>query len=177
MSVENKGRLEVQKVVRDCILNGLTQTNHTGWDCMEFGNASMQKADKVVLMQYSSHERVGWQGRRYDDTASGLQRTDEWIEQQEWILHVIHKRTSDGTELAEDIATELIAWFNGPGNEELRKGGIASLPIDAASVIVYNDNSDLYQKRATFTVKLQVPKELTFGQAKLSALEVEDYPV
>ena len=171
MSTANKNRLEVQKILRDNIIAGMTALGYTGWGVMEFANASMQKADKVVLMNLIRNNRVGWQGHRYEDVANAFKRVDEWIDEQSWQLHIICKRTATTTVadvLPEDVADNLITWFNGVGADLFRKSGVAPLRIDYSSVIVYNDNSDLYQKRAVFTVKIQVPKELTTNQDEMT---------
>jgi len=171
VSTANKNRLEVQKILRDNIIAGLTALGHTGWDVMEFANASMERANKVILMNYLRSTRVGWQGRRYVQVSNTLKRVEEWIDEQSWQLHIICKRTattSVNDALAEDVASNLITYFNGPGSETLRQSGVASLRIDSENIIVYNDNSDLYQKRAVFTLKIQVPKELTMNQDEMT---------
>lgn len=182
MSLECKNRFEVQKIVIEAILRGLEAFGFQGWDCMEFGQASFQKADKIVLVNLLKASRVGWLGERYDGgVQSDLTRVDEWIEQQNWQIHVILKRKNSGntvnTILSEDVATMLITWFNGRGAEFLRPKGIAPLRIDANSLIVYNDDSSVYQKRSTFTVKLQVPKEIGSMQISLDAIKPDILPV
>jgi len=180
MSASNKTRFEVQTILRSCIIQGLTQFSQTGWDVMEFANASFEKANKVVLMNLIKCSRVGWQAQKYPVTASVLGRREEWIEEQNWQLSTILKRTDatdDTSILAEDVSQMLITWFNGPGADYLRKSGVAPLRVDTESVIVYNDNSELYQKRAVFTVKIQVPKVQLFGQNKLNAVEPHIRPV
>lgn len=180
MSTANKNRLEVQKIVRDNIMAGLTALGYTGWDVMEFANASLQKVDKAVLMNLVRNNRVGWQGHRYEGVPNALNRVDEWIDEQSWQLHIICKRTTATTVadvLSEDVADNLITWFNGAGADLFRKAGVAPLRIEYSSVIVYNDNSDLYQKRAVFTVKIQVPKELTQEQADIAAVKPRLMPI
>lgn len=181
MSVECKNRLEVQTILRANILEGLRQLHkdEDGWGVMEFANASFQKHDRIILMNLIRAERVGWQSQRYGG-ADEFHRTDEWIEQQSWQLHVILKRTNDTEDtafLAEDMCQQLIAWFNGPGCDFFRRHGMANLVIDTENILVYNDNSDLYQKRCVFTVKIQVPKELTFGCDELEAVKPDIMPV
>lgn len=180
MSTANKNRFEVQKIVRDNIIAGLTALGYTGWDVMEFANASLQKADKVILMNLIRTIRVGWQSGRYVQVSNAMKRVEEWIDEQSWQLHIICKRTdTTGVDdaIAEDVAENLITYLNGPGSESLRKSGVAPLRIDSKNIIVYNDNSDLYQKRCVFTVKIQVPKELTFGCDELEAIKPDIMPV
>lgn len=182
MSDKNKNRYEMQKIVRNAILDGLSKyigANH-GFDAMEFAQASFVKANRVVLMNLVRSKRVGWQGIKYGINGGNLKRTDEWIEEQSWQLQVIIKKLSSPqiTDLqADDVASMLITYFNGVGADFLRKSKVAPLRIDNNSVIVYNDDSELYQKRAVFTVKLQVPKELTIGQDELSSLKPNVKPV
>ena len=184
MSTAYKTRLDVQTILRTVILDGLTQLGQTGWGCMEFANASFQKADKIILLNLISTSRLGWQGGDYAmvtiDEDEKVRRKEELIELQSWQVHTILKRdstTNDNSILAEDIASMLISWFNGPGAQALRSNGVATERVDAENLIVYNDNSDLYQKRAVFTVKLQVPKELTIVQNVVDILHPDTMPV
>ena len=173
MSSEKKTRLEVQNLLKKTIEDGMSAMGHNGWMVMEFANASFQNSNKIVLMNLIGTKRVGWQGRSYSPHQEGLVMRESWIEEQRWQIHCIRKRpTSDADPgiLAEDVASDLVTWFNGAGCERLRQRGMANLRIDSDSVIVYNDNSDLYQKRAVFTVKIQVPKEL---KLKVEAVTVD----
>lgn len=180
MSIGNKTRLEVQEILKNCIEEGLKRFDYTRWSAKEFANASFQNADGVVLMNRLLSRRAGWQANRYAVGTGGLARVDELIDEQHWQLSVIKKRTNTTTAddaLTEDVADNLVTWFNGVGCEWLRGRGVASLRIDADSVIVYNDNSDLYQKRAVFTVKLQVPKEVKQEQAEMEAVKPRLMPI
>jgi len=183
MSVSNKSRLEVQKALIEAISNGLTSYGITGWGVMEFANASFAKADKVILVNCVRAERLGWQGNKYETNVSTglLDRKDDWIELQHWQIHSICKRKgieNADSILPEDMADWLITWFNGPGSEVLRKKGIVNERIDFVNIIVYNDDSDLYQKRAVFTVKIQVPKEQkTIGVAPVDLAVPDVRPV
>ena len=180
MSAKNKTRLEVQEILKNCIEEGIKRFGYARWSAKEFANASFQNADGVVLMNRLRSRRAGWQANRYAIGAVGLERVDELIDEQHWQLSVIKKRSNTTTAddaLAEDVADNLVTWFNGVGCEWLRARGVASLRIDADSVIVYNDNSDLYQKRAVFTVKLQVPKEVKQEQAEMEAVKPRLMPI
>ena len=180
MSASNKNRLEVQKILRDTVLDGLSALNESGWEVIEFANASLQKSNKVILLNLVRNNRVGWQSEKDETINDELKRTEEWIEEQSWQLHFICKRVGTATvtdTLAEDLAGNMIVWLNGPGIEVLRSKGVAPLRIENTRVIVYNDNSDLYQKRAVFTVKIQVPKELTFEQEELEAIQPKLKPI
>ena len=180
MSEKMKSRLEVQKIVRDNILSGFEALGLSGWDVKEFANAHMTKADKVVLMNYIRTRRVGWQGRSYSGEGAYFKKTEDWIDEQHWQIHCIAKRPSNpnaSSILAEDMADMLIAWFNGDGAAMFKRSGIGMLLIDTDSIIVYNDNSDLYQKRSVFTLKIQVPKELTTDSIPLDAIVPKILPV
>lgn len=183
MSAKNRTRLEVQKILRRVILDGLAYAGYQektstldGWECVEYGNSSIQSMDRVVLMNLLGSERLGWQEVNYDQIDSNFKRKDGWNEEQSWQLHIICKR-KNGIEMPEDVASNLVTWFNGPGCGELRKKGCASSRIDSDSVIVYNDNSDLYQKRVVFTVKIQVLKELTMAEVEADAVKPKTMPV
>ena len=175
MSEKMKSRLEVQKIVRDNILSGFEKLGLSGWDVKEFANAHMTKADKVVLMNYIRTRRVGWQGRTYAVSSESLKRSEEWIAEQHWQIHCIAKRPSSpnaATVLSEDMADILVAWFSTPESVDLfRASGIAPLRVSGNDVIVYTDNSDLYQKRAVFTLKLQVPKSMDMQQPDVSSMD------
>lgn len=180
MSELNKNRLEVQKILRDCILEFFAQFNLNGWDVMEFAQASFQKADKIVLLNNVRSNRIGWQGTNFEPINSALNRKDWWIEQQHWQIHVICKRNNSenaSSVLPEDLASILITWFNGRGSEYLRMHGCAPERVDSNSIIVYNDNSDLYQKRSVFTVRIEVPKEITTGEVEAEATMPNIKPV
>lgn len=180
MSAECKSRLEVQTIIRNSILECFRLYKQDGWEVMEFANASFQRANKIILMNLVNTIREGWQAVHYAEMEDGYKRRDEWIETQSWQIHTLLKRTNDTQDtaiLAEDIAQLLISWFNGRGCEDLRRNRMASLVIDAESILVYNDNSDLYQKRAVFTVKIQVPKELTTDDASAEMIQPRVEPV
>lgn len=182
MSATNKTRYEVQKIISDVINAGLTAYigNTHGFGVMEFAQASFVNGNRIVLMNLIRTRRVGWQSEKFHTVSSVFKRTDHFLEEQHWQLSVLLKKSASPTitELqADDVATMLIAYFNGPGVTAFRTNGVAPLRIDADSVIVYNDNSELYQKRAVFTVKLQVPKEITTGATPLDSIMPEVRPV
>lgn len=181
MSNSFKNRLEVQKIIRDVLSAGIEAMSLGEWDIMEFGNASFQRADKIILMNLLRSTRVGWQSTSYGDIDGVFSRTENICEEQSWQIHTICKRKNDTTLddiLAEDVATKLILWLNGEtGMAMLRQRGVAPLRIDAESILVYNDNSDLYQKRAVFTVKIQVPKEMSFGEIQAEAIKPDVKPI
>lgn len=180
MSELKKSRLEVQAILKSCIEDGLEFMQRPGWAVMEFANASFQKADRVVLMNLVGGRRVGWQGRSYGVEDNELTRHDNWFEEQRWQIHCVCKRKQAAVptdQFPEDAASDLVAWFNGRGCDVLRKSKMSNLRIDSDSIFVYNDNSDLYQKRAVFTVKIIVPKEVSAGEIELDALVPKIYPV
>lgn len=156
------------------------------FDVIEYGQPKMWQMDKVVCLNYIRHSRVGWQGRSYPVVGAvgdrTLTRKNDWVEQQEWQIHVIMKRGSAdnptvATVTTEDVLSMIVAWMNDRGNTKLRENGISNLPIDPASVMLYNDDSDLYQKRAVINMTLIVPKEFSFGQDEIAAGAVETYPI
>ena len=132
MSEANKGRLEVQEILKEVIEKGLAATGHDGWIAMEFANASFQRANSIVLMNRLRSKRVGWQGRKYEPTVDELRRVDEYIDEQHWQLSLVRKRRNDttqGDDLVEDAADDLIAYFNGYGCDDFRKRNIGMLRI------------------------------------------------
>ena len=180
MSELKKSRFEVQAILKSCIEDGLAFMKRTGWAVMEFANESFQKADRVVLMNLVGTRRVGWQGRSHSLKDGGLIAKEEWIEEQRWQIHCVCKRKHAATpndEFPEDACSDLVTWFNGRGCDELRTHRMANLRIDSDSIFVYTDNSDLYQKRAVFTVKIQVPKEVTTGQDAVDAIIPDVEPI
>lgn len=174
-----KGQYAVQKMIRDNVLAGLTAFGQADWECIEFAQATMQNADRIVTMNCIGVDRIGWQGTRYDALATVC--TDEWLEEQSWQFQVILKRYDDAvtadTVTTQDIAAMLITWFNGRGCGEFRKVGVANLRIDPSSVIVYNDDSNIYQKRAVFTMKLQVPRDFTYRQDFAEIIKPDAKPI
>ena len=50
MSEWTKGKYAVQKIIRDNVILGMTKFGQTGWDCIEFAQATMQNADKIITM-------------------------------------------------------------------------------------------------------------------------------
>lgn len=179
MSEWAKGKYAVQKIIRDNVILGMTKFGQTGWDCIEFAQATMQNADKIITMNCTGVDRIGWQGTKFDSVLGT--RTDEWLEEQTWMFQVILKRTNEvvtaSTITTQDVASMLITWFNGMGCDEFRRNRCANLRIDPSSVIVYNDDSDIYQKRAVFTMRLQVPKEYSYGQDFLDTIKPDIEPI
>ena len=178
----NKTRYEVQRILRSVALSGLEALGYSGWNVVEFANPEFINFDKVVTLQLMRERRVGWQGFSYGaaDNASMLNRKDEWLSEQHWQFQLLMKRPKNPTAetpMAEDIADSLVAWLNGAGMAKLREGGVAPLRIDGTTIFVYNDNSDLYQKRAVFTVKIQVPKEMVYGENALEVIKPDIEPV
>ena len=90
---------------------------------------------------------------------------------------LIRQVNPDAITIAEDMSGILVTWFNGRGCDYFRKFGCANLRIDSDSIIVYNDDSGLYQKRCVFTVKVQVPKELTARQDVVELLIPDVMPI
>lgn len=192
MSDSMKTKYEVQKILSDCIKEGLVTfgikktvdgVDSSLFDVIEYGQPKMWQMDRCIAINYMRHERIGWQGVSYVSGAWGMTRVDDIIEQQTWYIHVVMKRKESdpsptlSTITTEDVMSYIISWFNGPGQEMLRRNKVSSLRLDPADIIVYNDNSDVYQKRAVIKMNLLVPKEFSFGQEHLVALDVETWPI
>ena len=190
MSEANKGKYEVIKIIRDNILLGLstmglqpkTGSAERPWDVMEFAQASFQNADKIVLINNIRNGRVGWQSTKYGIQGDELSRVERWCEEQKWQIHILFKRDTNvpvtaDTLTVEDAASLLITWFNGKGCEEFRRHGCANLIVDPSQIFVYNDDSSIYQRRAVFTVNLQVPKKWTSPEEDLDAIKPDIFPV
>lgn len=181
MSSENKNRIEVQDALIDVIKEGLALLQYTGWMVMEYAPSQFASFDKVISLQLLRSRNAGWQGHE-DRMVDGKPVTVEtWIDQQSWQVQIILKRKKrlDGSSiLAEDVANNLCAWLNSlHGVNAMRRRGLAPLIIDDKLIFVYNDNSEIYQKRAVFTVKVQVPKELIVAEEGLDAIKPDIKPV
>ena len=173
-------RLNVQKILRSVIDEGLNAIGLSGWTVQEFASPQYVSLDKCVLMNLVRSHRLGWQHDNLTGDDSPAVRKDEWLELEHWQLHIIAKRPTAAdvnSVVAEDVASELIAWLNGPGMNGFRLNGIAPERIDGATIFVYNDDNEIYQKRAVFTVKLHVPKELKTQQELVEALLPKIRPV
>lgn len=180
MSAENKSRLEVQKLLRESILEGLSALGVKGWEVMEYSQPNFTNGDKVVLMNMKEGKRIGWQGRKYLTDGEEFKRIEEWIDEQSWELHMVAKRkikTTGSEILAEDVASALVTWFSGPGVASLRNRGLAPLRVSSKDVVVYDDDNDIHQKRAVFTMKIQVPKQVTLASAYMSVEGLEIYGI
>ena len=181
MSSENKNRIEVQDALIAVIEEGLALLQYTGWTVMEYAPSQFASFDKVISLQLLRSRNAGWQGHE-DRMVDGRPVTvEKWIDQQSWQVQIIlkRKRRIDGSSiLAEDIANNLAAWLNSAhGVVAMKKRGLAPLIIDDKLIFVYNDNSEIYQKRAVFTVKVQVPKELTMSEVEMEVLLPKIKPV
>lgn len=181
MSLDNKNRIEVQDALIAVIEEGLALLQYTGWTVMEYAPSQFASFDKVISLQLLRSRNAGWQGHE-DRMVDGRPVTVEtWIDQQSWQVQIILKRKKrlDGSSiLAEDVANNLAAWLNSlHGANAMRKRGLAPLIIDDKLIFVYNDNSEIYQKRAVFTVKVQVPKELTMSEVEMEVLLPKIKPI
>lgn len=181
MSKENKNRIEVQDALIATIEEGLALLQYTGWTVMEYAPSQFASFDKVISLQLLRSRNAGWQGHE-DRMVDGRPVTvEKWIDQQSWQVQIIlkRKRRIDGSSiLAEDIANNLAAWLNSAhGVIAMKRRGLAPLIVDDKLIFVYNDNSEIYQKRAVFTVKVQVPKELTMSEVEMEVLLPKIKPV
>ena len=64
-----------------------------------------------------------------------------------------------------------------PGRIEDAIEKIGVLRIDQSRIFVYNDDSELYQRRAVFPLKIQVAKEFSTGIEKSAGWRSGIYPV
>ena len=178
-----KGEYQIFKILREACIEGMNRMGITeGFDVRRFAQAHLATGNKLVLLNLVDSERVGWQGHSYRfDVSSGKElRTDEWIDQQNWHFHFIKKMENDDnvdTVTADDMANMMMTWFNGPGVEYLKSRELANLVIDPHSIMVYNDDSDLYQRRVVFPMKIQIPKSFKWEVPDLSVMDVETCPV
>lgn len=174
MSELAKGKFEVLRILRGSVLKALSLFGCSHIQCMEFAQPLLTSANNVVLLQNTTRVRVGWQWSTYNwvnSTPQGrakLEHNEVYIEQQAWNLITILKRTTKevnaNTLTAEDVANNLIAWFNGQAIYDLRKNNCANLYVQPSEIHPYKDDSGVYQYTASFTLPLQVPKALTFAQ-------------
>lgn len=185
MSEMMRGEYEVFKILRDCCIEGLKVFGISeGLDVRRFAQANFNHGDKLVLLNFIRTTRVGWQSAKYPNTSeeygSQKYRQDEWIEEQTYQISTIKrmlKTDSVETLSAEDMATCLISWFNGRGIEWLRERGLSNYLIDPNSIMVYNDDSDLYQRRPVFELTIIVNKAFKLEQEDLDILGVKTFPI
>lgn len=174
-------RLKVQKILRSVIAEGLRSIGLTGWNIQEFASPQYTSLDKCILLNLVRVQRLGWQwSNTVDGDVSGVKRKDEWLELEHWQIHVIAKRPTtadENTVVAEDVTDALAAWLNGAGMELFRRNGVAPERIDSNTILVYNDDNEIYQKRGVFTVKIQVLKELTTDEMEAEATKPKIKPV
>lgn len=159
------GEYAVFKRLRDECVTAMEKFGLTDFDVRRFAQANLATGDKLVLLNHISNDRVGWQGFQY--AKNGL-RTDEWIDEQTWQISFIKKmRQGDTVETvtADDMCSYAVAWLNGQGMVSLKSDGIALLIIDSNDIMVYNDDSDLYQRRPVLTMKAQIVKKFTESYA------------
>lgn len=185
MSEAMKNEYEVFKILRECILEGLSVMGVSdGVDVRRFAQANFNNGDKLVLVNFVKSGRAGWQAAKYenenDTYGSKKNRVDRWIEEQTYQISVMKRMRKDDTSdtiSAEDISTRLISWFNGRGLDWLRERNISNYLIDPNSIIVYNDDSDLYQRRPVFDVTLVVNKQFKIEEPDLDIFGVKTKPI
>lgn len=172
MSAENKTRLEVQAILKSTIAEGLAVfgVDASRFTIMEANQTPITSRGYAILFKMVSGRRTGIQAPKYrvvhddDGNVTGAFFDHSFIDEQEWLISVLKPRMPNPTPatlLAEDVAQTLIAWFNGPGCVRIRQKGVSSLYIREKPVEVYKNDSALYDKSASFTLKLLVPKKLS----------------
>lgn len=189
MSAENMTKFEVQKVLRDNILAGLSAMgiDAKNYTVMEAGQTPPTSKNDVILFRMETSGQLGWQAvkDRYiqvspGSTAKRLVRSDEFIDHQEWLIVVLrHRRTSDTitTMGSEDVARCLISWFNGRGNAFFRERGMANTNIRENPVNLYKSTSDVYERSSSFRLKLQVPKAIQSAENWATANYAGNIPI
>ena len=182
MSESMKGEFEVFKILRDCAMLGLAAFGIDKTEVQRFAQANMEHADRLVLFNLVGHGRYGWQYRTYSasELPGKLGRKENWIDEQSWQVSTLKRMRNSDTEStasADDVAECLVTWFNGKGLEYLRTKGMSTLPIDPREIMVYNDDSSLYQRRPVFNMTVLVPKMFSTETPKVVALEVETHPI
>ena len=186
MSKDNKTRLEVQSILRECILIGLNrmgipETGEGSWQVQEFANATFNNGDRLILLNMIDESTSGWQFEEEGIEADGSKTTYQCRNEiQRWQIHTIAKFKKDASNedlYAMDMANKLKFWLNGPCTQELRKRGLSIFRIDDYDVLVYNDDSSVYQKRAVLSIKLFVPKKEGFKDKIVNNLHMGIYPV
>ena len=182
MSELMKGEFEVFKTLRDCAMLGLAAFGIDKTEVQRFAQAIMEHADRIVLLNLVGHGRYGWQYRTYStsELTGKIGRNENWIDEQSWQVSTLKRMRNSDTEStasADDVAECLVTWFNGKGLEYLRTKGMSTLPIDPREIMVYNDDSSLYQRRPVFNMTVLVPKMFSTETPKVVALEVETHPI
>lgn len=133
----------------------------------------------IIMLNNIKSKRVGWQGHSYNETTQT--RKDEWIEEQVWQFHFMVREDKNSNTIntltGDDYCDRICAWFNGQGNTELRKYGIANLNLSNNNVIIFHDASKYYQRRIVLTMKLQVPKQFTTGYEFVDIYTAKTYPI
>lgn len=181
MSEENKTENRVFEILRHVTKQGLEAYEAPGFEVRRFAQANFVNGDGLVLLNLVGTNNIGWQATKYRSSGIYLKRSEEYIEEQHWQFHFLKKMQpkTDTVETitAHDCCMRILAWFNKIGCEKLRQFGIANTYIDQSKVLVYNDDSNVYQRRCVFTVKVQVPKALTTRQDFLDISAIETCPV
>lgn len=178
MGSEFRTRLDVQRVLRSVIKEGMAENGYPDFECLEYADAIIATYDRAVFMNHMPSKRVGFQKWTYRGIPNSqwLVRRDEWIDEQTWKLHVLCK-ASDSEVYSEDVAQVLVAWLNGPGSISLRKSRIGVLRVFQSDVSSYNDDSDLFQKRTVVDVTIQVPMAMESNTPVMYPEGVDTFPV
>ena len=189
MSEQNKTRYEIQKILIECIKLGLQRLGLSNpsdskdkWQIQEFANASFTNGDRLILLNMIREELAGWQ---FSETSKKLVDNnvvtyENRVAIQSWQIHCLAKFKEDvpNSIVATDMANRLKFWLNSNACLDfLRSKGVSMFRIDDYSIIVYNDNSDIYQKRAVINIKLCVPQRQELLESIVADLNTGIYPV
>ena len=187
MSMENKTRFEVQKILRDNILAGMSALGITaeGWTVMEANQTPPTAKTDYITFRMLSSARSGWQFGNgvWSESEQTWLKTNEFIEVQEWEITVVKRQTGTNARLAtdftaEDIVQSLKFWFNGEGCDYFRRNGrMSNLWIKDEQQKEIKDDSAVNQKPNTFRISLCVPRKVITRHNVAEELSTGIYPI
>jgi len=167
-------------ILKTFVEDGLAQFGYTEWSVQQRNSAEIVNTNSCIMIEKILDRRIGFQATKYNITSSIKQRW-EWIDEYTYQITSLKKRTKTDTAdtiTAEDVCNALISWFNSEmGCSRLRSHGMASIRVASERVIVYNDDSGLYQKEPSFDVRVQIPKTKEITVNAVTTLEVVTHPI
>lgn len=182
MSKELITENELFAKLRENIMTALKTFGITGFSVQRFAQANITNSDGLVLLNHIRTKREGWEWKKFECISKDAELYAEygWIESVIYQIHIIKKMTNGDTETTitgEDVANRLIAWFNGPGIDKLKDENISNLLIDQDDIMIYNDDSDQYQRRVVFSLNLIVNKKFSQAEPSLNICGVKTKPI
>ena len=178
MTLENR----VFATLRKHLIDALDVFGTTGFSVQRFAQAEFTGQDGLVLLAHTGTTKEGfeWCKDKWDADTATLNAAYGWLESHTYDVTILKRmRRDDGedTITGEDVACQLINWLNGPGVEKLLADGISILRIDGDALMLYNDDSDLYQRRVVFEMKIVLNKGFTMAEPSLDILGVKTKPI